>query len=117
MAEQKTAALPPGEHPPLRGSALVFLTIAIGLSSFMEILDMTIVNVSIPAIAGSMGVSPSEGTWSISSYLLAAAVVQPLAGWIGRRFGEVRTFVISNLLFIVFSALCGMATSMPMPRA
>jgi DHA2 family multidrug resistance protein len=115
MAQQKAvAALPPGEHPPLRGSALVFLTIAIGLSSFMEILDMTIVNVSIPAIAGSMGVSPSEGTWSISSYLLAAAVVQPLAGWIGRRFGEVRTFVISNLLFIVFSMLCGMATSMPM---
>jgi DHA2 family multidrug resistance protein len=115
MAEQNTAAaLPPGEHPPLRGAALVFLTIAVGLSSFMEILDMTIVNVSIPAIAGSMGVSPSEGTWSISSYLLAAAVVQPLAGWIGRRFGEVRTFVISNLLFIVFSMLCAMATSMPM---
>src|SRR5262245_37856831 len=115
MAEQNTAAaLPPGEHPPLRGAALVFLTIAIGLSSFMEILDMTIVNVSIPAIAGSMGVSPSEGTWAISSYLLAAAVVQPLAGWIGRRFGEVRTFVASNLLFIVFSMVCGMATTMPM---
>ncbi len=115
MAEQQAAAtLPPGEFPPLRGIALVFLTIAVGLSSFMEILDMTIVNVSIPAISGSMGVAPSEGTWSISSYLLAAAVVQPLAGWIGRRFGEVRTFVISNLLFIVFSALCGMATSMPM---
>jgi DHA2 family multidrug resistance protein len=115
MAEQKTpASLPPGEYAPLRGAALVFLTFAVGLSSFMEILDMTIVNVSIPAIAGSMGVSPSEGTWSISSYLLAAAVVQPLAGWIGRRFGEVRTFVISNLLFIVFSMICGMATSMPM---
>ncbi|HTQ36601.1 MAG TPA: DHA2 family efflux MFS transporter permease subunit [Steroidobacteraceae bacterium] len=115
MAEQpSTPALPPGEYPPLRGTALVFLTIAIGLSSFMEILDMTIVNVSIPSIAGSLGVSPSEGTWSISSYLMAAAVVQPLAGWIGRRFGEVRTFVVSNLLFIVFSAICGLATSMPM---
>jgi DHA2 family multidrug resistance protein len=114
MAEEKAQALPPGEYAPLRGAALVLLTIAISVSSFMEILDMTIVNVSIPAIAGSMGVSPSEGTWSISSYLLAAAVVQPLAGWIGRRFGEVRTFVISNLLFVVFSALCGMATSMPM---
>ncbi len=114
MAEASKATLPPGEYPPLRGIALVLLSIAIGVSSFMEILDMTIVNVSIPAIAGSMGVSPSEGTWAISSYLLAAAVVQPLAGWIGRRFGEVRTFVISNLLFIVFSALCGLATSMPM---
>ncbi len=114
MADAKPEALPPGEYPPLRGIALVLLSIAVGVSSFMEILDMTIVNVSIPSIAGSMGVSPSEGTWAISSYLLAAAVVQPLAGWIGRRFGEVRTFVISNLLFIVFSALCGFATSMPM---
>ena len=113
-ADAATKPLPPGEYPPLRGSALVLLSIAIGVSSFMEILDMTIVNVSVPAIAGSMGVSPSEGTWSISSYLLAAAVVQPLAGWIGRRFGEVRTFVISNLLFIVFSMLCGLATTMPM---
>jgi DHA2 family multidrug resistance protein len=114
MAEVAAKPLPPGEYPPLRGGALVLLSIAIGVSSFMEILDMTIVNVSIPAIAGSLGVSPSEGTWSISSYLLAAAVVQPLAGWIGRRFGEVRTFVISNLLFIVFSMICGLATSMPM---
>jgi DHA2 family multidrug resistance protein len=108
------ATLPPGEYPPLRGAPLVMVTAAIGVSSFMEILDMTIVNVSIPAIAGSLGVSPTESTWAISSYLLAAAVVQPLAGWIGRRYGEVRTFVVSNLLFVLFSAICGLATSMPM---
>ncbi len=107
-------ALPPGEHPPLRGMQLVLLTFAIGVSSFMEILDMTIVNVSVPSIAGSLGVSPSEGTWAISSYMLAAAVVQPLAGWIGRRFGEVRTFVTSVILFMIFSAICGLATTMPM---
>lgn len=114
MAQADAPALPAGEFPPLRGTALVLLTIAISISSLMEILDMTIINVSVPAIAGSLGVSPNEGTWAISSYLLAAAAVQPLAGWIGRRFGEVRTFVVSNLLFIVFSAACGMATSMPM---
>jgi MFS transporter, DHA2 family, multidrug resistance protein len=107
-------ALPPGEYPPLRGFQLVLLTFAIGVSSFMEILDMTIVNVSVPSIAGSLGVSPSEGTWAISSYMLAAAVVQPLAGWIGRRFGEVRTFVTSVILFMIFSAICGLATTMPM---
>jgi DHA2 family multidrug resistance protein len=114
MADSAMSTPVAGEYPPLRGTALVLLSIAIGVSSFMEILDMTIVNVSLPAIAGSVGVSPSESTWTISSYMLAAAVVQPLAGWIGRRFGEVRTFVISNLLFIAFSALCGFATSMPM---
>ena len=107
-------ALDPGEYLPLRGFKLVLLTFAIAVSSFMEILDMTIVNVSIPSIAGSLGVSPSEGTWAVSSYMLAAAVVQPLAGWIGRRFGEVRTFVTSIVLFMVFSAICGFATSMPM---
>jgi DHA2 family multidrug resistance protein len=103
-----------GEYLPLHGMQLVLLTIAVSIASFMEILDMTIVNVSIPSIAGSLAVSPSEGTWAISSYMLAAAVVQPLTGWIGRQYGEVRTFVTSALLFVLFSALCGLATSMPM---
>jgi DHA2 family multidrug resistance protein len=102
------------EYPPLRGGKLLFLTAAVATASFMEILDMTIVNVSVPSISGSLGVSTSEGTWAVSSYLLAAAVMQPLTGWIGRRFGEVRTVVTSICLFMVFSALCGLATSMPM---
>jgi DHA2 family multidrug resistance protein len=102
------------DYPPLRGAKLLFLTAAIATASFMEILDMTIVNVSVPSISGSLGVSTSEGTWAVSSYMLAAAVMQPLTGWIGRRFGEVRTFVTSICLFMVFSALCGLATSMPM---
>src|ERR1700722_264163 len=102
------------EYPPLRGSKLLFLTAAIATASFMEILDMTIVNLSVPSISGSLGVSNSEGTWAVSSYMLAAAVMQPLTGWIGRRFGEVRTFVTSICLFMVFSAICGLATSMPM---
>ncbi len=102
------------EYPPLRGGKLLFLTAAIATASFMEILDMTIVNVSVPAISGSLGVSTSEGTWAISSYMLAAAIMQPLTGWIGRRFGEVKTFITSILLFMCFSALCGLATSMPM---
>jgi len=113
MTEAVTAP-PPDGYPPLKGAQLVLLTLAVGVSSFMEILDTTIVNVSVPSISGSLGVSPSEGTWAISSYMLAAAVVQPLTGWIGRRFGEVRTFVSSIVLFIIFSALCGLATSMPM---
>ena len=100
--------------PPLQGGALVLLTIAVAFSTFMEVLDMTIVNVSVPHIAGSLGVSPSEGTWTISSYALASAIMQPLTGWLARRFGEVRTFIVSVALFVLFSMLCGMATSMPM---
>jgi len=75
---------------------------------------MTIVNVSVPSISGSLGVTTSEGTWAVSSYMLAAAVMQPLSGWIARRFGEVRTFVTSILLFMILSAICGLATSLPM---
>ncbi|WP_430389388.1 DHA2 family efflux MFS transporter permease subunit [Dyella sp. 20L07] len=100
--------------PPLQGTALVLLTIAVAFSTFMEVLDMTIVNVAVPHISGSLGVSASEGTWTISSYSLASAIMQPLTGWIARRFGEVRTFVTSVFLFVVFSMLCGLATSMPM---
>jgi len=100
--------------PPLQGATLVLLTIAVSLATFMEVLDMTIVNVSIPAIAGTLAVSPTEGTWAISSYTLAAAIAQPLTGWLGRRYGEVRTFAVSGLLFVLFSAFCGFASSMPM---
>ena len=80
----------------------------------MEVLDTTIVNVSVPNIAGSLAVSPSEGTWAISSYSLAAAIMQPLTGWLAKRFGEVRTFCVSVMLFVTFSVLCGFATTMPM---
>jgi DHA2 family multidrug resistance protein len=100
--------------PPLHGAPLALLTVAIAFATFMEVLDITIVNVSVPHIAGSLGVSPQEGTWAISSYSLASAIMQPLSGWIGRRFGEVRSFCISVILFVVMSVLCGLATSMPM---
>ena len=99
---------------PLHGAPLALLTIAVAFATFMEVLDITIVNVSVPHIAGSLAVSPQEGTWAISSYSLASAIMQPLSGWIGRRFGEVRSFCVSALLFVVMSTFCGLAVSMPM---
>ena len=101
-------------NAPLSGIALIVLTFAIGASTFMEILDTTIVNVAIPHIAGSLGVAVREGTWAISSYALSSAIIQPLTGWIARRFGEIRTFTCAVLLFVLFSMLCGLATSMTM---
>lgn len=95
--------------PPLKGVALVMLTIASALSTFMEVLDTTIANVSVPTIAGSMGVSAHEGTSIISSYSLAAAIAVPLTGWLARRIGEVRLIITSVLLFTLFSVLCGLA--------
>ncbi|WP_252346189.1 DHA2 family efflux MFS transporter permease subunit [Paludibacterium sp. B53371] len=95
-------------------SVLVLFTIAVAFSTFMEVLDTSIANVAVPTIAGNLGASANDGTWVISSYGLAAAIVVPMTGWIARRFGEVRTFVASVLLFTLASALCGLATSLPM---
>jgi DHA2 family multidrug resistance protein len=111
MSATPENAAPP---KPLHGMPLVLLTIAVAFSTFMEVLDMTIVNVAVPHISGSLGVSPNEGTWTISSYALASAIMQPLTGWLARRFGEVKTFTVSVLLFVTFSMLCGLASSMPM---
>ena len=116
MAAISSDAAPADAAPlkPLQGGMLALMTVAVAFSTFMEVLDMTIVNVAVPHIAGSLAVSPSEGTWAISSYSMASAIMQPLTGWIAKRFGEVRTFVVSVALFVVFSMLCGLATSMPM---
>ncbi len=116
MTTPAADALPADAAPlkPLQGGVLALMTVAVAFSTFMEVLDMTIVNVAVPHIAGSLAVSPGEGTWAISSYSMASAIMQPLTGWIAKRFGEVRTFVVSVTLFVVFSMLCGFATSMPM---
>ncbi|HWK85504.1 MAG TPA: DHA2 family efflux MFS transporter permease subunit, partial [Caldimonas sp.] len=95
--------------PPLKGSALVLGTVALSLATFMNVLDTSIANVSIPAIAGDMGVSPSQGTWVITSFAVANAISVPLTGWLTQRFGPVRLFVSSILLFVIASWLCGLA--------
>ena len=97
---------------PLQGSALVVGTIALSLATFMNVLDTSIANVSIPSIAGDMGVSASQGTWVITSFGAANAIAVPLTGFLTQRFGAVRTFLSSILLFTLFSFLCGQAPSL-----
>lgn len=99
---------------PLSGAPLIALTAGVALATFMEVLDISIVNVSVHTIAGNVGVSASEGTMAISAYSLASAIMQPLTGWVSRRFGEVQTFAWSVGLFVLFSFLCGLSRSMDM---
>jgi len=99
---------------PLHGPALVLLTFAAALSTFMEILDITIANVSIPTIAGALGVSTNQGTWIISAYSVAAAIAVPLTGWLARRIGEVKLFVMSVLAFTLMSALAAFSVNLTM---
>ncbi|MET0351976.1 MAG: DHA2 family efflux MFS transporter permease subunit, partial [Rhizobacter sp.] len=96
---------------PLTGSQLVLGTIALSLATFMNVLDSSIANVSIPAISGDMGVSPNQGTWVITSFGVANAISVPLTGWLTQRFGPVRLFTASILLFVLSSWLCGLAPS------
>jgi len=91
---------------------LVFGTIALSLATFMNVLDTSIANVSIPAISGDLGVSSSQGTWVITSFAVANAISVPLTGWLTERFGAVRLFISSILLFVLASWLCGMAPTL-----
>ncbi|MCJ9429639.1 DHA2 family efflux MFS transporter permease subunit [Kordiimonas marina] len=95
----------------LQGGTLAAAIVLLALSNFMVVLDMTIVNVAVPHIAGGLAVSPNEGTWVITSYVVAEAIMVPLSGWLANRFGTVRVFVTSALLFGLASALCGFASS------
>ena len=101
-------------HPPLSGGALALGTIAVSLATFMNVLDTSIANVSIPAIAGDLGVSPNQGTWVITSFAVANAISVPLTGWLSQRFGNVRLFLATVVLFVTASLLCGLAPSMSM---
>lgn len=97
-----------------RGGRLLLLNIAIGLGTFIQILDTSIANVAIPYIAGNLSVSADEGTWVITSFAASNAIVLPLTGWLSDYFGKVRLFVWSVLLFSLTSFLCGLATSLTM---
>jgi DHA2 family multidrug resistance protein len=95
----------------LQGSKLLLGSVALGIATFMNVLDTSIANVSIPAISGDLGVSPNQGTWVITSFAVSNAISVPLTGWLTQRFGQVRLFITSVLLFVVASLLCGFAPS------
>ncbi len=97
--------------PPLTGGTLLAGTVALSLATFMNVLDLSIANVSIPAISGDLGVSPDQGTWVITSFGVANAISLPLTGWLTRRYGQVKLFLYSVLLFVLASFLCGLAPS------
>ena len=98
--------------PDLAGGRKALTAVALALGTFMQVLDTSIANVSIPTIAGNLGVSTDQGTWVITSFAVANGVSVPLTGWLMQRFGVVRTFAISVALFTLASLLCGVAWSL-----
>jgi DHA2 family multidrug resistance protein len=111
--EDKTPA-PGSEHlaRPLFNPWVVAMTVT--LATFMEVLDSSIANVALPHIAGTLGASPEESTWVITSYLVSSAVVLPMSGWLSNLVGRKRFYMTCVALFTVCSFLCAMATSLPM---
>jgi len=83
-------------------------------ATFMEILDTTVVNVSIPHIAGNLASTVEEGTWVVTSYLVANAVILPMSGWLARYMGRKRLLLTCVAGFTLTSLACGLATSLPM---
>src|ERR1700753_2609736 len=103
----------PAVYGPMTGAPLAITAIALAMGTFMQVLDSTIANVSLPTIAGNLGVSSDQGTWVITAFAVANGIGVPLTGWLMGRFGVVRTFAVSVLAFTVASFLCGIAWSLP----
>jgi DHA2 family multidrug resistance protein len=101
-----------GGWVPKHNPWLVALTVTI--ATFMEVLDTSIANVSLPHIAGSLSASVDESAWVLTSYLVANAVSLPLSAWISDRVGRKRFYMTCVMLFTVSSLLCGLSTSLPM---
>jgi len=87
---------------------------AVMLATFMEVLDTTVVNVSLPHIAGNLSATIDESTWTLTAYLVANAIVLPLSGWFSTLFGRKRFYITCVILFTLSSALCGLAPSLGM---
>jgi DHA2 family multidrug resistance protein len=90
------------------------VAIAVMFATFMEVLDTTVVNVSLPHIAGNLSATIDESTWVLTSYLVANAIVLPLTGWLATHFGRKRLLMTSVVGFTSASFLCGLAPNLPL---
>ena len=90
-----------------------FIAPVVALAAFMEIMDISIANVALPHIAGSLSSSQDESTWVLTSYLVTNAIIMPISGWLANTFGRKRLFLTCIAGFTVTSLLCGLAPNLP----
>src|SRR3954468_10558206 len=112
MATDAKAPAPPNEWRPSASPWLI--AVAVMLATFMEVLDTSVANVSLPHIAGNLSASTDESTWVLTSYLVSNAIILPATGWLGSFLGRKRFLIPCIIIFTLSSALCGAATSLPM---
>lgn len=90
------------------------IALSVMLGTFMEVLDTTVANVALPHIAGALSAGIDESTWILTSYLVSNAIILPVSGWFSSLIGRKKFLLICIFLFVVSSALCGFAPSLPM---
>ena len=90
------------------------IAFSVMLCTFMEVLDTTVVNVSLPHIAGNLSATIEEATWVLTSYLVANAIILPMTGWLANYFGRKRLLMASVVGFTASSFLCGAAPTLPL---
>src|SRR4051812_49848207 len=90
------------------------IAVAVMAATFMEILDTSVANVSLPHIAGNLSATTEESTWVLTSYLISNAIILPATNWLGHFVGRKRFLIICIAIFTLSSALCGAATSLGM---
>ena len=88
------------------------IAVTVTLATFMEVLDTSVANVSLPYIAGNLSASTDEATWVLTSYLVSNAIILPATNWLGQVFGRKRFLIGCITLFTIASALCGIAGSL-----
>ena len=99
-----------GAAPAVANKGLI--TVSIMLATIMQVLDTTIANVALPNMQGSLGAAQDQITWVLTSYIVAAAIMTPVTGWLSDRFGLRELFIVSTAGFVVASMACGLATSL-----
>src|SRR5664279_314395 len=97
-----------GMEPKNRG----MITVTVMVASILQALDNTIANVALPRMQGSLSATQEQMSWVLTSYIVAAAILTPLTGWLADRFGRKQVFLVSIVGFTLASALCGIAQSL-----
>ncbi|HYK87847.1 MAG TPA: MFS transporter, partial [Acidobacteriota bacterium] len=103
------SANPPATEPRINPW---IIAVSVMFATFMEVLDSTVVNVSLPHIAGSLSATVDESTWALTSYLVANAIVLPITGWLASYFGRKRLLMMSVIGFTCASFLCGFSPTL-----
>ncbi|HLJ18725.1 MAG TPA: MFS transporter, partial [Stellaceae bacterium] len=101
-----------GTAPAPAGGNIPMITISVMLATVMQVIDTTIANVALPHMQGGLSATQDQIAWVLTSYIIAAAIMTPMTGWLAARFGRKRLFLVSVVGFTITSLMCGAAQTL-----